>query len=124
MCDGEVSDSEGIKWGNWPMSLRAILSAAAVAAALFPTPGQAEVLHLSYDYAIDGLATGSGAPVMGGFNDLDVFSEPHGGGFEVQSAPIVSPDTVGLDGGTLHVTVVTQPSTWTTTLLGFAGLGL
>jgi hypothetical protein len=85
------------------MSLRAILSAAAVAAALFPTPGQAEVLHLSYDYAIDGLATVSGAPVMGGFSDLDVFSEPHGGGFEVQSAPIVSPDTVGLDGGTLPV---------------------
>jgi hypothetical protein len=59
---------------------------------------------------------------MGGFSDLDV-SEAHGGGFEVQSSPIVSSDTFD-DAGTLAVTVVPQPSTWTTTLLGFAGLGL
>jgi hypothetical protein len=106
------------------MPFRVILSAAAVAAALFLTPGKAEVLHLSYTYAIDGMATVSDPPVMGGFSDLDVFSEAHGGGFEVQSAPIVPPDTVDLDGGTLAVTVVPQPSTWMTTLLGFAGLGL
>jgi hypothetical protein len=104
------------------MSLRAILSAAAVAAALFLTPCQGEVLHLTY--AIDGMATISDPPVMAAFSDLDVLSEAHGGGFEVQSGPIVSPDTVDLDGGTLAVTVVPQPSTWTTTLLGFAGLGL
>jgi hypothetical protein len=105
------------------MSLRTILSAAA-AAALFLTPGQAEVLHFSYNYAVDGMAMVSDPPVMGGFTDLDVFSEAHGGGFEVQSAPIVPPDKFDLDGGTLAVTVVPQPSTWTTTLLGFAGLGL
>ena len=106
------------------MPFRVILSAAAVAAALLLTPGQAEVLHLSYTFAVDGMATVSDPPVMGGFSDLDVFSEAHGGGFEVQSRPIFSPDTVDLDGGTLAVTVVPQPSTWTTTLLDFAGLGL
>jgi hypothetical protein len=105
------------------MPFRVILAGAAVAAAFFLTPGQAEVLRLSYNNAIDGMATVS-APVMRGFSDLDVFSEAHGGGFEVQSAPIVSPDTVDLDGGTLAVTVGPQPSTWTTTLLGFAGFGL
>ena len=103
------------------MSLLAILSAAAVAAALYGAPGQAEVLHLSYTYAID--RTVSDPPVAGGFSDLDVFSEAHGGGFEVQSAPIASPDTFDLDARTLPVTVVPQPSTWTT-FLGFAGLGL
>jgi hypothetical protein len=105
------------------MPFRVILSAAVVAA-LFLTPGQAEVLHLSYTYAIDGMATVSDPPAMGGFSDLDVFSAAHGGGFEVQSGPIVSPDTVDLDGVTLAVTVVPQPPTWTTTLLDFAGLGL
>ena len=105
------------------MPFRVILATAAVAAALFLTPGQAEVLHLSYNNAIDGMATVS-APVMRGFSDLDVFSEPHGGGFEVQSAPIVSPDTFAFDDGTLAVTVGLQSSTWTTTLLGFAGFGL
>ena len=104
------------------MPFRVILAAAAIPAALFLTPGQAEVLHLSYNNAIDGMATVSG-PVMRGFSDVDVFSEARGGGFEVQSAPIVSPDTVDLEGGTLAVTVIPQPSTWTT-LLGFAGLGL
>ena len=48
------------------MPFRVILSAAAVAAAFFLTPGQAEVLHLSYTYAIDGMATVSDPPVMGG----------------------------------------------------------
>jgi hypothetical protein len=67
------------------------------------------------------MATISDPPVI---CDLDVFSEAHGGGFEIQSAPIVSPDRVDLAGGTLAVTVVPQPSTWTTTLLGLAGLGL
>jgi hypothetical protein len=105
------------------MPFRAISSAAAVAATLFLAPGQAEVLHLSYSYPIDGMAAVSYPPVMVGFGELDAFSETRGGGFEVQSAPIVSSDTVDPDGGTLAVTVLPQPSTWTT-LLGFAGLGL
>ena len=98
------------------MPIRAISSAAAVAATLFLTPGQAEVLHLSYSYPIDGMAAVSYPPVMGGFSDLDVFSEARGGGFEVGSEPIVSSDTVNPDGETLAVTVVPQPSTWTTLL--------
>jgi hypothetical protein len=106
------------------MPFRAILSSAVLVGALLFTPAQAEVLRLSYTYVIDGGATVSDPPVMDGFSDLDVFSEAPGGGFEARSAPIVSPDTVDLDGGTLAVTVAPQPSTWTTTLLDFAGLGL
>ena len=102
------------------MSFGVILSAVAVAAALSLTPGQAEVLHLSDTYAIDGMATVGDPPIMGGFSDLDVFSDAHGGGFEVQSAPIFSFD---LDGGTDTVTVVPEFSTWATMLFGFAGLG-
>ena len=105
------------------MSFRAILSAAAVAAALFHTPGQAEVLHLSYTYAIDGMATVTDPPIVGGFGEVDV-SEAHGGGFEVQSAPIFAPGPFDLDGETDTVTIVPEPSTWITTLFGFAGLGL
>jgi hypothetical protein len=106
------------------MPFRAISSSAALAAALLLTPAQAEVLRLSYTYVIDGRATVPDPPVMNGFSDLEVFSEAPGGGFDVRSAPIGSPDTVDLNGGMLAVTVAPQPSIWTTTLLDFAGLGL
>jgi hypothetical protein len=103
------------------MSLGAILSAAGLAAALSLTAALAEVLAFNSTSAINGKASVSDPPVMDG--DTDVANGANSWGFEVQSAPIVSPDGDDLDRGALTVTVVHEPS-WATTLLGFAGLGL
>ena len=103
------------------MSLGAILSAAGLAAALSLTGAQAEVLAFNSTSAINGKASVSDPPVMDG--DTDVANGANSWGFEVQSAPIVSPDGDDLDRGALAVAVVPEPS-WATTLLGFAGLGL
>ena len=68
--------------------------------------------------------TVSGPLIARGFGEVDFFNEAHGGGFEIQTATIFSPGAFNLDRGTLAVTVVPEPPTWATTLLGFAGLGL
>ena len=103
------------------MCFRVILSAAGLAVVFSLAPGQAEVLSVDSTFAINGMPTVGDPPIVNG--DIDVAGGASSGDFEVQSAPIVSPDTSDLDRGTLAATVVPELPTWATTLLSFAGFG-
>jgi hypothetical protein len=103
------------------MYFRVILSAAGLAVVFSMAPGQAEVLSVNSTFAINGMPTVGDPLIVNG--DSDVASGASSGDFEVQSAPIVSPDTSDLDRGTLAATVVPELPTWATTLLSFAGFG-
>ena len=95
-----------------------ILCAAGLAVAFSLAPGQAEVLAVNSTFAINGMATISDpAEVMA---TSSLLARLH---FEVQSAAIVSGDPFDLDHGTLAVTVVSELSTWATTLLSLRGFG-
>jgi hypothetical protein len=143
---GRLQWGSSYQAGKLAMLLRVMLSVAGVALALCLAPGRAEVLDLTNHSATYGSVTWiqlddpapngfgvdtsvsesndtvSRTPNVPGLNEVDFFSEARGGGFENQSAPIFSPGSLNLDRGALAVTVA--PSSWATTLLGFAGLGL
>ena len=103
------------------MYFRVILSAAGLAVAFALAPGQAEVLAVDSTFAINGMATIGDLPIMSG--DADAAGGASSGDFEVQSAPIVSHDTLDSDRGTLAVTAVPELPTWATTLLSLTGFG-
>jgi hypothetical protein len=103
------------------MYFRVIISAAGLAVAFSVAPGQAEVLTVDSTFAINDVATIGDPPILSG--DIDVASARPSGDFEVQSAPIVPADTLDLNPGTLASGVVTEPSTWATTLLSLMGFG-
>jgi hypothetical protein len=101
------------------MYFRVILSAAGLAVAFALAPGQAEVLAVDSTFAING--TIGDPPIMS--DDADAAGWASSGDFEVQSAPIVSHDTLDSDRGTLAVTAVPELPTWATTLLSLTGFG-